>query len=200
MAKGLRSGIRKAHRTVLRNRVHKPVEDARTQRLHEKLLEVANSAKPDHAKSADEMDVAKADADEKKDADLNGGYSLTAQVPQCLKYQDVPPMSQQETDKENLLERKFYMMLGLSSDIVGFSLQGHLALTRADSEQVEVDMEIDGAAPSSSRPKSSKKKLSKKDTRRRKPRNTISFPATRGKGALKPFSESNERVRRKRYA
>ena len=40
MAKSLRSSRKKANKAKLRSRVHQPVEDARTERLAERLLEV----------------------------------------------------------------------------------------------------------------------------------------------------------------
>lgn len=64
-------------------------------------------------------------------------------------------------------------------------------------ELLDTAMDVDGAA--------SQPKLKVKDRkaqhkvrmeRRKKPKNQIAFPATRGKGALKPFSESRVRKRR----
>lgn len=48
MAKGLRSSVKKSNRAKLRTRVFAPVEDARTERLSKKLLELADKplAKP----------------------------------------------------------------------------------------------------------------------------------------------------------
>jgi hypothetical protein len=46
MAKGLRSSVKKANKTKLRARVFGPIEDARTQRLSAKLLELASQPKP----------------------------------------------------------------------------------------------------------------------------------------------------------
>lgn len=60
-----------------------------------------------------------------------------------------------------------------------------------------IDMEIDGApAASKAKPKDRKALRKAKKLRRVKPKNALAFPATRGKGALKPFSES--RVRKAR--
>lgn len=56
MAKGLRSSSKKANRTKLRARVFQPVEEARLERLHQKLLETAQQPKPETAKEK-EMDV-----------------------------------------------------------------------------------------------------------------------------------------------
>lgn len=58
-------------------------------------------------------------------------------------------------------------------------------------------MDVDGTAPTSLSKSKSKGKINKSKLKKRtKPRNQISFPATRGKGALKPFSESRVRKRR----
>jgi hypothetical protein len=60
-------------------------------------------------------------------------------------------------------------------------------------------MEVDDAASTiSRRPNSKKRRVSKKEKAqaRKKPRNQISFPKSRGKGALKPHSESRVRKRR----
>lgn len=46
MAKSLRSSIKKGNKARLRSKVFGPVEDARTERLSAKLLELAASAKP----------------------------------------------------------------------------------------------------------------------------------------------------------
>jgi hypothetical protein len=58
-------------------------------------------------------------------------------------------------------------------------------------------MDIDGAASQpKSKPKDRKLARKAKKLRRVKPKNAIVFPTSRGKGALKPFSES--RVRKSR--
>lgn len=55
----------------------------------------------------------------------------------------------------------------------------------------------DESAPTKSKRKFDRKAMRKaRKQRGRKPKNQISFPATRGKGALKPFSESRVRKRR----
>jgi hypothetical protein len=62
-------------------------------------------------------------------------------------------------------------------------------------------MEIDGvdaaaaAAAPKGKPKDRKAMRKAKKDLRRKPKNSISFPKTRGKGALKPHSESRVRKR-----
>lgn len=46
MAKGLRASTKKANRSKLRSKVFEPVEDARTERLSAKLLEIALRPRP----------------------------------------------------------------------------------------------------------------------------------------------------------
>jgi len=66
-------------------------------------------------------------------------------------------------------------------------------------------MDVDGAATttSTSEAKNSRKNKDKSQSRkqlRRKPQNKVSFPASRGKGALKPFTggRSGGRVGKRR--
>ena len=54
MAKSLRSSVKKANRTKLRAKVFGPVENARTERLSAKLVELASQ--PRQAKSENEID------------------------------------------------------------------------------------------------------------------------------------------------
>ena len=56
MAKGLRSSVKKANRSKLRARVFGPVENARTERLSAKLLELAAEPKPGK-ETGEEMEV-----------------------------------------------------------------------------------------------------------------------------------------------
>lgn len=56
-------------------------------------------------------------------------------------------------------------------------------------------MEVDGAATRSSIP--NRKKVNRSKLKRKtKLKNSITFPKSRGKGALKPFSDSRVRKRR----
>jgi hypothetical protein len=56
----------------------------------------------------------------------------------------------------------------------------------------------DGAAPSTTSKTSLRKRSEIKKARRKvKPRNAIAFPKSKGKGALKPFSDSRVRKQRK---
>jgi Protein of unknown function (DUF2423) len=57
MAKGLRSSVKKSYRMKLRAKVFSPVEDARTARLSQKLLELAQQPRP--ARTEMEVDTEK---------------------------------------------------------------------------------------------------------------------------------------------
>ncbi|EMD92680.1 hypothetical protein COCHEDRAFT_19025 [Bipolaris maydis C5] len=129
MAKGLRASSKKANRTKLRARVFGPVEQARMERLHAKLLETVQQPKPE----SNQMDTAE---------DTNTAAETT---------------------------------------------------TAANEDDLPKDMDVDGApaaTTSTSAKSSSNKPKDKSQTRkqlRRKPSNKVSFPTSRGKGALKPF-------------
>ena len=136
MAKGLRASVKKSNRTKLRARVFEPVENARLERLHQKLLATAQQPKPDNPKK-DDMELAD---------------------------QDAPAP---EAGNEDEL-----------------------------SKVMDMEMDIDGVPTASSKPKDRKAIRRAKKLRRTKPKNRVEFPTTRGKGALKPFSESRVRKRR----
>ena len=57
-------------------------------------------------------------------------------------------------------------------------------------------MDVDGASAPKRKLKDRKTIHKAKMERRKKPKNQIAFPARRGKGALKPFSDSKVRKRR----
>jgi hypothetical protein len=57
MAKGARASTKKANHQKLKSRVFGPVEDARTERLSAKLLELASQPKPKPVKDDVAMDV-----------------------------------------------------------------------------------------------------------------------------------------------
>jgi hypothetical protein len=151
MAKGLRSSVKKSNRTKLRARVFQPVESARAERIHAKLLEIVRQPKPEAPKKA-EMEVdsveegrtqrlfqkpsmtptnaenldTTAGAGEPKEGFPKGSCFLTAKIPHSLTTEGCDPsplQSQEEYDMENL-----FLHLGLSSDIVGFSDDGDLEL------------------------------------------------------------------------
>lgn len=138
MAKSARASSKKANHTKLRARVFGPVEKARAERLHAKLLETIAQPKPektdmDTAEDSELLaprrthtfaDLSKATADATKEHGFPKGSSfLTAPVPRSLSgttSKHLDP-AQESTELRNLC---FY--LGLCSDIVGFSDDGEL--------------------------------------------------------------------------
>ncbi|KAF1851149.1 uncharacterized protein K460DRAFT_271682 [Cucurbitaria berberidis CBS 394.84] len=190
MAKSARASSKKANRTKLRARVFGPVEKARAERLHAKLLETIAQSKPERT----EMDTAEATATEAtKEDDLPKGSSfLTASIPRSL---CDPTNTKLDPAQESRELRNLCFYMGLCSDIVGFSQDGRLKF--AFDPLPPTDMDVDGAA--SAAKKSSKKNKDKDQSRkqlRRRPQNKISFPSSRGKGALKPFTGSRVGKRR----
>ena len=131
MAKGLRASSERTNRRKLRTNVFGPVEKARAERLHAKLLATINSDKPAPPKNkvANEStshpptaartaltDTAAA-ATEAKDDVEKGSFILSAPVPQCLST-DEP--------EDSTAMRDFCFYLGLSGDICGFTAAGDL--------------------------------------------------------------------------
>ncbi|KAF2637789.1 hypothetical protein P280DRAFT_509510 [Massarina eburnea CBS 473.64] len=154
MAKGLRSSVKKSNRSKLRTRVFQPVEDARLDRLHAKLLAVAAQPKPEnpkknemevdttdgnhphphhHPQTLTDADPARPDAaaDASKEDEFPKGSSiLTASIPPSLCHHATPTsMSKPTPDAvaDARMSENLYFMLGLSSDVVGFTSDGHLA-------------------------------------------------------------------------
>lgn len=148
MAKGLRSSVKKSNRTKLRARVFQPVEEARLERLHQKLLETAQQPKPETAKEK-EMDVDSAEGkqtvpplpilqsltsppadaaanDASKEEDFpKGSFFLTASIPQTL--HDTHTHTEKPASLTRSVESSdFYHLLGLCSDVVGFTPSGDL--------------------------------------------------------------------------
>lgn len=149
MAKGLRSSVKKSNRTKLRSRVFEPVENARLERLHKKLLETAQQPKPE-AQKKNEMDLDSAEgnfpnrpptgqanvpdfsdtaANEagKEDEYPKGSSFLTASIPTSL-YEDpstntIPTFDPAKDNREN---RNLFHLMGLCSDVVGFTSDGDL--------------------------------------------------------------------------
>lgn len=136
MAKGLRASSERANRRKLRANVFGPVEKARADRLHAKLLATINSEKPAPPAKKD-MDVdeegmcpcqvphkyhadnSAATAEAKEDL-AKGSFFLSAPVPQSLS------STACSTVESDLDLRNFCFYLGLSSDIVGFTPTGAL--------------------------------------------------------------------------
>ncbi|KAL1625849.1 hypothetical protein SLS56_007167 [Neofusicoccum ribis] len=169
MAKGARSTARKTNNQALKARVFGPVETARTERLSQKLLELAQQPRP--AKT--EMEVEKDEsndsvAQDKAPADQAEGSS------KCFSWPVPPSLLDSSKDNNKLAtaeEETFYHLLGLSGDIMGFTTQGDLA------------MEVDGEKPSMTSLKKKTGRVQKK--RRGKNTSTITFKNFRT-GARKP--------------
>jgi hypothetical protein len=150
MAKGLRSSIKKSNRAKLRSKVFAPVEDARTKRLHAKLLEAVQQVKPEPAKETN-MDVdsvngklshhtpfsasgphANASPEpEQQDSSEGSSYISVATIPHT--FSEPSEADGEEVDCETAVEAQadtdmFYLGLGLCSDIVGFAPDGRLLL------------------------------------------------------------------------
>lgn len=129
MAKGLRASSERTNRRKLRTNVFGPVEKARAERLHAKLLATINSDKPAPPKNkvANEstfllptaciaLTNTTAAATEAKDDVEKGSFFLSAPVPQCL--------SSTTDGSDSTAMRDFCFYLGLSADICGFTAAG----------------------------------------------------------------------------
>ncbi|KAG9197075.1 hypothetical protein G6514_002480 [Epicoccum nigrum] len=135
MAKGLRASSERTNRRKLRTKVFGPVETARAERLHAKLLATINSDKPAPPKNkvANEStflpptvctalalaltDTAAA-ATEAKDDVEKGSFFLSAPVPPCLS------STRTADEADSTAMRDFCFYLGLSADICGFTAAG----------------------------------------------------------------------------
>ncbi|KAF3049369.1 hypothetical protein E8E11_007523 [Didymella keratinophila] len=127
MAKGLRASTERTNRRKLRANVFGPVEKARAERLHAKLLATINSEKPARP--------------EKKEMDVD----------------------------EEATEAK---------------------------DDLSKDMDVDDKTSIKKPHRKQSEKKTKKE-RARKPKNSITFPTSRGKGALKPFTSKSRVSKRK---
>jgi hypothetical protein len=138
MAKGARASSKKANRTKLRANVFGPVEQARAERLHAKLLETIAQPKPQKA----EMETEESESpnqplpdtpanffpanttDEATKEDLPKGSSLlTVPIPRSL---SDPSTNALDSAQEDCELRNLCFHLGLCSDILGFTNYGHL--------------------------------------------------------------------------
>ena len=138
MAKSARASSKKVNHTKLRARVFGPVEKARAERIHAKLLETIRQPKPEKT----EMDTAedcellhptsqptfadmfKATTTEatKEDDFSKGSSILTAPIPRSLlDVRTKTNPAQEKGDLDNLC-----FLLGLCSDVVGFNEKGDL--------------------------------------------------------------------------
>ncbi|KAF2994616.1 hypothetical protein E8E13_003219 [Curvularia kusanoi] len=168
MAKGLRASTERTNRRKLRANVFGPVEKARAERLHAKLLATINSEKPAPPKNKVENEA----ATEAKDDVEKGSFFLTAPVPQCLSSTSTADSSCDADSSASM--RNFCFYLGLCADIDGF--------TPGDTE-MDVDTKV-----STKKAHTNQRDQKTKNQRARKPKNSITFPSSRGKGALKPFT------------
>ncbi|OJD31601.1 gpi ethanolamine phosphate transferase [Diplodia corticola] len=188
MAKGARSSARKTNNRALKAKVFGPVETARTERLSQKLLELAQQPAP----PKNEMDIEKdgerapaprhlalvaADTPTEPEHSAAQGKAPADQAEgssKCFTW-PIPPslLASTKPTKQHIAEEEaFYHFLGLSGDIAGFSAEGDLA------------MEVDGAKPSMSSLKKKTGRIQKK--RRGKATSTIKFDNLRkGKAAGK---------------
>lgn len=181
MAKGLRSSTKKSNRTALRSKVFEPVENARLERIHQKMLETAQQPKPENPKKNEmELDAPEGtaahktlhhphhcenhsrmfadlfplEANDSNEDDFPKGSSrrLTAAIPPSLlsphatsttstststdtttstlqPSSSFPPSSDKNADSR--MSQALYHLLGLSSDILGFTPDGQLELAFA---------------------------------------------------------------------
>ncbi len=139
MAKGLRASTERTNRRKLRANVFGPVEQARAERLHAKLLATIQSEKPappekkemdvdndsmspHHPSQQHKVNIIPATAEAKDDLS-KGSFFLTAAVPHSLSSNTTTDL---DLAQENCDTRNFFLHLGLCSDIVGFNESGHL--------------------------------------------------------------------------
>lgn len=150
MAKGLRSSIKKSNRSKLRARVFEPVENARLERLHQKLLEAAQQEKPEPPKKNEmEVDSTEGNSPNLPDCtspltcrlpdtqaangagnedDFPKGLSfLTASIPRSLRDDNTntnPNLF--DAAQDTCASNNLFHLLGLCSDVVGFADDGDL--------------------------------------------------------------------------
>ena len=172
MAKSARSSVKKINNRKLKARVFGPAEDARTERLSRKLLELASQPKAARAEMEVEPQTgmqqpghhscfprltrctdAKATDSEAKEAQHADGALLSLSIPipsslasnpqnveshampptppptpPCLFNEAFPSPTHNADNKKEAGELLFYHMLGVSSDIAGIDVDGHLML------------------------------------------------------------------------
>ncbi|KAK7531393.1 uncharacterized protein J3D65DRAFT_671198 [Phyllosticta citribraziliensis] len=132
MAKSSRSSIKKTNNQKLKRNVFGPVENARAQRLSEKLLELAQQPLP----AKDAMDVEKdqhAESNETQpEATEAAGLSIFASWP--------VPRTLEENNKGHTnttaQEQLFYQLLGLSNIVGCGSKAGEVTLEFLSDDQI----------------------------------------------------------------
>lgn len=137
MAKSARASSKKRNHTKLRARVFGPVEQARAERLHAKMLETINAPKAEKAAAEESelitilftatcADTHAATTDATKEEDLPKGSSfMTAAIPPCLS-ESGPSNTRSAQEQHEISNLCFH--LGICSDIMGFNDEGHLEL------------------------------------------------------------------------
>lgn len=139
MAKSARASSKKANRTKLRARVFGPVEKARAERLHAKLLETVQQPKPEktdmdtaedgapptshHENAFTDFSAATTSEATKEDDFPKGSSFLTASIPRSL---CAPSSTKLDPAQESRELRNLCFYMGLCSDIVGFNDDGQL--------------------------------------------------------------------------
>ncbi|OCL06740.1 hypothetical protein AOQ84DRAFT_440637 [Glonium stellatum] len=154
MAKGLRSSVKKAHRTKLRSRVFAPVEDARTERLSAKLLELASQPRP-----------------VKTDMDLDEENGITAPLPRQTTPPRSPPSNNSAASKSDAQPDVHQDQQAEDMDIDDGADPAAAAAKTATTTTTTA---------ASSKLKKKSPRVQKK--RRGKPASTIKFPARRRDG------------------
>ncbi|KAH0288389.1 hypothetical protein M436DRAFT_79266 [Aureobasidium namibiae CBS 147.97] len=153
MGKGLRSSVLKTNNRKLKKNVFGPVEAARTERLSQKLQELASQPKPPKAEmEVEESTESKQAASEAKATNANGALNaLAIPVPKSLAHQcpataaasmnmltppPTPPLDISDFSKPSVRsahrhyadEQLFFHLLGVSTDIHGFDSFGNICL------------------------------------------------------------------------
>ncbi|KAF1822635.1 uncharacterized protein K489DRAFT_212565 [Dissoconium aciculare CBS 342.82] len=153
MAKSARASGIKKNKQALKKRVFGPVEIARNERLSAKLLALAKQPKPER----EEMDVqlesekksskkSKSDIDPASNAEggmpsLSANSPLSSMLLRSLsphtaiagqQLQTPPPTPPDSPRLEDIAHEHFYLALGLSTDIDGFTNTGELDIGELD--------------------------------------------------------------------
>ncbi|KAG9628927.1 hypothetical protein KCU64_g17681, partial [Aureobasidium melanogenum] len=153
MGKGLRSSVNKTNNRKLKKNVFGPVETARTERLSQKLLELASQPKPPKSDmEVEESNDSKQAESEAKATNANGALNaLAIPVPKSLAHQcpataaasmnmltppPTPPLDISDFSNPSVGsahrryadEQLFFHLLGVSTDIHGFDSFGNICL------------------------------------------------------------------------
>ncbi|GAB7357257.1 hypothetical protein MBLNU459_g8232t1 [Dothideomycetes sp. NU459] len=192
MAKGSRSSVRKTNNTKLKARVFGPVENARTERLSAKLMELAAQPKPPKVEMdvEESVDAKSAEPETKETSHADGASSsLSVPIPESLARVTAaaaaaaaatlpsPPPSpslvaassaepakrkSRAADKEAVKELLFFHLLGVCSDVQGFDGEGNLVLGFASDRSGSGDDAAMDLDGKSSQPRTSSIKAEKR--------------------------------------